>query len=166
MILVLLVARLATHGIAIKRNHSTILTHAWSPHVATTIIVLTFLISLVTAGNWTYSEFITVLGHGVTSSWIEKSLLYLALLGGAVFGGWTAKILKHTVPDAISVLRCLGGGAMMGAGGALIPGGNTGLVLVGMPLLLPYAWLAFTVISVTTYLAIRLRPQWLLLLSK
>jgi toxin CptA len=31
----------------------------------------------------------------------------------------------------------------MGWGGLLVPGHNDGLILVGMPLLLPYAWVAF-----------------------
>ena len=31
----------------------------------------------------------------------------------------------------------------MGWGSLLIPGGNDGLILVGMPLLWPYAWVAF-----------------------
>lgn len=155
-ILGLLAARLLTHGMAIQRNHRAILAHAWSPHVATTIIGITFLVALVTAGNWTYSEFLSDLAHGVKSSWTAKSLLYLSLFGGAVFGGWSARTLKHTAPDTLSVLRCLAGGTMMGAGGALIPGGNTGLVLIGMPLLLSYAWLAFIAICVTIYLAIRL----------
>ncbi|MNT83615.1 hypothetical protein D3C72_2235130 [compost metagenome] len=45
---------------------------------------------------------------------------------------------------------------MMGIGGTLIPGGNTGLVLVGMPLLWPYAWLAFASICITIYFAIHI----------
>jgi toxin CptA len=140
----------------IQRNHHSVLAHVWSPHVATTVIGITFLVALVTAGNWTYSEFLSDLAHGVTLSWISKSLLYFALLGGAIFGGWTAGRLKHSSPDARSLLHRLGGGIMMGAGGTLIPGGNTGLILVGMPLLLSYAWLAFVAICATIYLAIRL----------
>ena len=31
----------------------------------------------------------------------------------------------------------------MGWGSLLIPGGNDGLILVGMPLLWPYAWVSF-----------------------
>ena len=32
---------------------------------------------------------------------------------------------------------------MMGWGSLLIPGSNDGLILIGIPLLRPYAWLAF-----------------------
>jgi toxin CptA len=45
--------------------------------------------------------------------------------------------------------RCFAGGVLMGWGSLLIPGGNDGLVLVGMPLLRPYAWVAFVAMCVT-----------------
>ena len=44
----------------------------------------------------------------------------------------------------------------MGAGGALVPGGNDALILVGMPLLWHYAWLTFASMCCAIYLAIRL----------
>ena len=37
----------------------------------------------------------------------------------------------------------------MGWGSLLIPGGNDGLILVGMPLLWPYAWVAFATMCVS-----------------
>jgi toxin CptA len=39
--------------------------------------------------------------------------------------------------------RCLGGGALMGWASVVIPGGNDSLMLMAMPLLRPYAWVAF-----------------------
>jgi toxin CptA len=39
--------------------------------------------------------------------------------------------------------KCLSGGLLMGWGSLPVPGGNDGLILVGMPLLWPYAWVAF-----------------------
>ena len=44
--------------------------------------------------------------------------------------------------------KCFLGGALMGSGSLLIPGGNDGLLLVGMPLLYPYAWVAFVAMCV------------------
>jgi toxin CptA len=41
------------------------------------------------------------------------------------------------------LLKCFAGGMLMGWGTLLIPGANDGLILVGMPLLWPYAWIAF-----------------------
>ena len=37
----------------------------------------------------------------------------------------------------------------MAWGTLLIPGGNDGLILVGMPLLWPYAWLAFLAMCIS-----------------
>ena len=37
----------------------------------------------------------------------------------------------------------------MGWGGLLVPGHNDGLILVGMPLLWPYAWIAFLLMCVS-----------------
>ncbi len=42
----------------------------------------------------------------------------------------------------------------MGWGTLLIPGGNDGLILVGMPLLWPYAWVAFLTMCITIGLAL------------
>ena len=43
---------------------------------------------------------------------------------------------------------------MMGWGSLLIPGSNDGLILVGMPLLWPYAWVAFFTMCASIGLAL------------
>ena len=43
---------------------------------------------------------------------------------------------------------------MMGWGSLLIPGGNDGLILVGMPLFWPYAWVAFVTMCMTIGIAL------------
>ena len=42
----------------------------------------------------------------------------------------------------------------MAAGSLLIPGSNDGLILIGLPLLQPYAWLACTVMVLTIIAAL------------
>jgi len=37
----------------------------------------------------------------------------------------------------------------MGAGGLLVPGTNDGLIMVGLPLLQPHAWIAVTTMTLT-----------------
>lgn len=154
VVIVLFVARLAAHGAYITRKRIS-LDSVWSPHVATAVIGIAFVVSLAAVGNWTYAEFLSDLAHGVTIGWDLKSFLYLTLFLGAVAGGWTAGNFRHRMPDRRSVLRRLGGGTLMGVGSALIPGGNTGVVLIGMPLLLPYAWLAFLAISLSVLVAVQ-----------
>lgn len=154
--LVLIVLRLCAHSAEIRRTRRPILAHLATPHVATTIIALAFLVVFATAGAWDYAELLRALGQRAFADWLPKSLLALALFAGAIAGGWTSGRLKLVAPAPARVVRCLAGGGLMGAGAALIPGGNTGLALLGMPLLQPYAWLAFATICVTIYLAIRL----------
>lgn len=131
----------------------------WPPHMATTVIGLTFLAMLLLVGAWAYTDVLAELAHGMASSMVHnlqaRCALLLCLLGGATLGGWTAGRFQARPPQGREVLRCATGGVLMGWGSLLIPGGNDGLILVGMPLLWPYAWVAF----LTMCAAIAL-PQW------
>lgn len=115
----------------------------WSPHGATAVIGVTFLATLLLVGHWAYTDALAELARGMAHSLPARIGLLAALLGGAVLGGWTAGRLKSRRVDAATAARCLVGGALMGWGSLLIPGSNDGLILIGMPLLWPYAWLAF-----------------------
>jgi toxin CptA len=48
----------------------------------------------------------------------------------------------------------------MGWGSLLIPGSNDGLILIGIPLLRPYAWLAFAVMFAVIAAAMLIRGAW------
>ena len=121
----------------------------WSPHAATVVIGITFVISLVAAGAWAYTDVLVELSHGMAHSVTARVLLALMLWVGALVGGWTTGRFRNTRIRAASLLRCFAGGVLMGWGSLLIPGGNDGLILVGMPLLWPYAWLAFATMCLT-----------------
>ena len=64
-----------------------------------------------------------------------------------------------TMPTRKRIQTCLIGGAMMGIGGAMIPGGNDGLVLVGLPFLMPYALASLTTMVTVIALAIWARQR-------
>jgi hypothetical protein len=130
----------------------------WSPHMATTVIGVTFLAMLLLAGAWAYTDVLAEIARGMAQDLPARIGLLLCLLAGAAVGGWTAGRWRAAWPRWPDVSRCAAGGVMMGWGSLLIPGGNDGLILLGMPLLWPYAWAAF----LTMCLAISL-PQWLLL---
>ena len=133
-----------------KREVRALLTrHVWSPHAATTVIGVMFLVMLLLVGSWAYTDVLVELARGMAGSVAARSLLLLALLLGATFGGWTAGRFRNTRVTLGQVVRCFIGGVLMGWGSLLIPGGNDGLILVGMPLLWPYAWLAFATMCVT-----------------
>ena len=122
----------------------------WAPGAATIIIGITFVLVLFLLGaTWAYTDVLAELAHGMHMNALPRTLLLLALLIGAVVGGFTAQRFSHTPISLRGAARCLAGGALMGMGSLLIPGSNDGLILVGMPLLWPHAWLAFGVMCLT-----------------
>ena len=126
-----------------ERVRSVMASRIWSPHAATTIIGITFCCMLMLVGAWAYTDVLAELAHGMAASLLARGLLLLALMLGAAWGGWTAGRFRSTRITAAQAVQCFVGGVLMGWGSLLIPGGNDGLILVGMPLLWPYAWVAF-----------------------
>jgi len=118
-------------------------------HLATIVIGLTFLAMFLTSGPWTYTDILAELASGRGNPGDSRWILAIALLAGAVFAGWQSNLLRQSLPSLGAAARCLIGGAMMGWGSALIPGGNDGLLLIGMPLLRPFAWLAAASMAAT-----------------
>ena len=126
----------------------------WSPHVATTVIGVAFVVILLLSGTWAYTDVLAELARGMASSVLARIGLLIALLAGAILGGASAGRLRNTRITRGGMLRCFIGGLLMGWGSLLIPGSNDGLVLVGMPLLLPHAWVAFMTMCVVIAAAI------------
>ena len=120
----------------------------WAPHAATVVIGVSFVITLLLSGQWAYTDVLASLalsmgGRPVTEVVsVLPVLLLFALYVGALIGGITAGRWRSEGVSAVQLLKCFAGGAVMGWGSLLIPGSNDGLILIGIPLLRPYAWLA------------------------
>jgi len=127
----------------LRRIREALASRVWAPHAATTVIGVTFLFTLLLAGAWAYTDLLAALARGMANDVVARSVLVLALLAGAAWGGWSAGRFQGTRVTAAQAIRSLAGGVLMGWGTLLIPGSNDGLILVGMPLLWPYAWTAF-----------------------
>jgi toxin CptA len=138
-----------TTGSLVRRVRNAVVIDLWSPHAATTVIGVTFLVMMLTVGAWAYTDVLAELAHGMVANVAARILLLVALFGGALAGGWTAGRFRSTALSAGQLARCFGGGVLMGWGSLWIPGGNDGLILVGMPLLWPYAWVAFLTMCVS-----------------
>lgn len=133
----------------LARFHRGLAARVWAPHAATTVIGITFFLMFLMVGAWDYTGVLAELAHGMSRSLVAKVLLLIALFLGAVLGGYTAGRFRSTRVSLRQVLKCFAGGVLMGWGGLLVPGQNDGLILVGMPLLWPYAWLAFLVMCLS-----------------
>lgn len=125
----------------------------WTPHAATVSIGLSFLALLLIEGPWAYTDALAELARGMHMSDAARLSLFACLLGGAMFGGWRAGLWQRRPPTPAGLARCLAGGLLMGWGSLLIPGGNDGLILLGMPLLWPHAWVAFATMCAVIALA-------------
>ncbi|MBO9711698.1 YeeE/YedE thiosulfate transporter family protein [Sphingomonas sp.] len=122
--------------------------HIWSPHRATVVIGIAFVAMLLTVGAWAYTDALAELVLGGMGATAVRLILLAGLFGGSILAGQTngAGMTRPTMRGAI---RCFAGGMLLGAGGVLVPGSNDGLLLLGMPLLQPYAWAAFAAMTAT-----------------
>ena len=134
--------------------------YVWSPHVATGVIGVTFVMLLLLVGAWNYTDYLAEAARHMGTRLTDRGLLLLALFGGALLGGWTGGRIRPAKPTLTAILRCLIGGLMLGFGGSLVPGANDGLILLGLPLLYPHAWLAFTSMLLTIAAALVLQQRY------
>src|SRR5262249_14158838 len=128
--------------------------YVWSPHVATAVIGVTFVSLLLLVGAWNYTDYLAEAARHMATRGGERGLLLFALFGGALLGGWTAARIRAVKPDLAVLARCLIGGILLGLGGSLVPGANDGLILLGLPLLYPHAWVAFASMVVAIAVAL------------
>ena len=129
-------------------------TFVWSPHCATIVIGFMFLVTSILVGTWAYTDILAQLVNGMRTVLPVGAFMAVALLAGAILGGYKAGRLRWHPVSVAAIARCLLGGMVMAWGSLLIPGGNDGLILIGMPLLWPYAWAAFLTMCLTVALAL------------
>ena len=135
----------------------------WKPHAATVVIGVSFVVTLLLAGRWAYTDVLADLATTMKSMPTMLGLpvlpivLLLALYAGAMIGGRTAGRWRSSRVSAAQLIRCFSGGVVMAWGSLLIPGSNDGLILIGLPLLQPYAWLAFATMFVSIALAMQIQ---------
>lgn len=131
--------------------------HLWHPHRATLLIAVTFFSTLLTVGLWAYTDALAALARAMGAMDARLALrgaMVLALLAGAVAGGLLSGKWRWQPANAPALLHCIAGGALMGAGSLLVPGSNDGLIMLGLPLLLPHAWIAVATMTLTIAAAV------------
>ena len=94
-------------------------------------------------GNWAYTA---TLARGVQHATDGGArpepiawLLFLFLVAGMVFSAWQRKSFRLQWRPTMDWSRHPAGGALMGFGAAMVPGGNDALLLHGIPTLSPHA---------------------------
>ena len=111
------------------------------------------------AGEKSLEELLAEASRGMAMMIGSRMILLAALFAGAVIGGWTAGKPKLVAPGWQSLGRCLAGGVLLGFGGMMVPGNNDGLILVGLPLLQPFAWAALASMILAIYIAFKIERR-------
>ena len=71
----------------------------WAPHAATIVIGVTFVVTLLAAGRWTYTDVLADFAAGMANAVGIGIALLLALFAGALLGGWTARRWRSEAPS-------------------------------------------------------------------
>lgn len=111
----------------------------WPPSLAMAVIALSNVGLLLIVFAWPYTSLLTDIGLGHSKQTALRTALVLVFLSGAFLGAITAGRFKLRAGVLREWIARFAGGALMGLGAALIPGGNDALVLMGLPLLQPEA---------------------------
>lgn len=102
---------------------------------------------LETSGPWSFTgTLLCAMDAGTLANCADPLLpwlIFAAALAGMAFSAWQRGSFVLRQPRGRSVLRHGAAGVMMGFGAALIPGGNEGLILFGIPALSPHALPAY-----------------------
>jgi uncharacterized protein len=132
----------------------------WSPAAAAAIVGLTSGVLYALSGTWNAllsMDDLFEAGSTARCNTVELATLSTITLAGAVLAAVMGNAFRLQLAPAIWPRRFIGGGAM-GCGIALIPGGNTVLILHSLPSLLPY--------SVPVYMALIIGSGATLLVSR
>ena len=108
---------------------------SWSPHVATCVIGVTFVVILLASGNWAYTDVLAELAHGMASNVAARVGLFVALVAGAVFGGASTNYTLACDPGAFTVSGTAGslevGRVLSADAGSYAISGTAASLLVG-----------------------------------
>jgi uncharacterized protein len=107
--------------------------------------------------GWTYGAVLETLARarGPAIDW-GANLSAMMLFAGALAGAGLAGRFRLQRPSLLRGSRCLLGGAVMGVGAALVPGGNDNLLLWAIPGLTAYGVLAYLAMLATIGLGLAL----------
>jgi toxin CptA len=103
---------------------------------------------LLLVGAWAYTDVLAELAHGMSRSLVAEACCCWRCWRERA-GRLDRRPIGEHADSTAQLVKCFSGGLLMGWGSLLIPGGNDGLVLVGMPLLWPYAWVAFAAMCIS-----------------
>ncbi len=123
--------------------HHHLTSSQWPPAFAMAVLAIANVSLLLLAFRWPYTTLLVDLALHRMADDVGRSVLVATFLTGAIAGAVSARSFKIRFGSVQDLASRIGGGALMGFGASMIPGGNDGLVLIGLPLLQPTAIIAY-----------------------
>jgi len=103
-----------------------------------------------TISGWDYASvltkitFITIDPHA-TGPKTLAIICAFSMIAGGIYAAISADNFKIQSPQLFPFIACLAGGSLMGAAAIIIPGGNDGMLLKGIPSLASHAIIAYAI---------------------
>lgn len=119
----------------------------WPAPLAMAVIAFANVALLTIVFAWPYTTLLVDYALSRGMDLLARTAIVLVFLAGAGVGAASAGRFKLRGASWSELGARLGGGALMGFGAALIPGGNDALVLLGLPLLQPTAFAAYAAMA-------------------
>jgi toxin CptA len=116
---------------------------SWPPALAMAVIALANVALMLLVFTWPYTTLLIDVALARGMDVLARVLIVAVFLAGASWGAHTAGRFHLRGAGGAEIATRFGGGALMGFGAAMIPGGNDALVLLGLPLLQPAAFAAY-----------------------
>lgn len=127
----------------------------WPPAAAMAAIGVSSALLAAVFAPWPYSTLLIEIAAGRQAMDIAKrALVALAFIAGAYLAARLAGAVRLAPPRLALSLQKFAGGALMGAGAYLVPGGNDALVLGALPNLFAYGFIAYATMTAAIAAAI------------
>lgn len=148
---------------SLKAARVHLISTSWNPAFAMAVIGVSSGALMTLYAPWPYSTLLVdIAAGGGAMDQAKKAALALIFVAGAGFAARTAGAFRVRAPGLRAGAEKFAGGALMGAGAYLVPGGNDSLVLGALPNLFAYGLIAYaamsTAIAAIVLIEARLRP--------
>jgi len=137
-----------------SRDHQAVIGDGWPLIVCMPIIGLINGYLLIASRGWAYTALLGDVAMGHWMGIAGRLLIFAALVGGAIIGGIASGSFILRRGSGGQWFAAVIGGAVMGWGTILVPGGNDTMLLVGLPLLIPNLLLGYVSMYATLMLLI------------
>ncbi len=111
---------------------------------------------MLASAGWAWTALVGDVAMGHWMGTAGRAGLFIVLVAGAVAGGFASGSFAIRRGTARQWALALAGGALMGLGTIIVPGGNDTMLMIGLPLLIPNLVMGYAVLYAMLFLLVRI----------